>query len=675
MTELRVFLAFAAVCVVALWYVSRGVLASLAPLCAVATAALWFSLCGCFGLLRLGGWVFYAFAAILVLYLLYTHGLRRRPFFFFGYGFWFFLLAGVVMLVMLWAKQPMFTTWDEFSFWGTAHKLAKLYGQLYTTAPVGWAWPATQTPALIAFGYLFQFFGKGFVEWQAYAATDIFMLAAMAALLAPFEKKDWPLALPTALAALLAPFVFTYYMSATSVSSVYADTLADIPMGLGFAAVLACYYADDHKLLADMVPVCLALACLTLTKDIGVSLALVAAVIIGIDYIFVPRPDEQAPEDTGTIRRRILTPTRLRGGLARLGLGLGTVVAAFAGWAFYLGRVSGVSRANSLGGIKELGMADLPLAFLNELFSSEKSEVFRFVTSEMPRRFFSIRINMIGSGFVNTVLILAMLGLAVWLATGGAARLRVILFAVLSTLGFLAYSLLIAMSYIYIMRPEQAYGFDSHERYMYPYYMAWFLAAFVLMCAAARGRQGLWLAAGRLAPAGLAALLFLRVALMVPPQLTLFGVHREEYSLRRQQAAYLQSLCSPLPRDARTFLVYSGDSGIGWLTYCYEFLPWQLDYSYGGGQQAVREKQPDGTTLVRPVTRLEWERHLVSTGCDVVLIVDADEDFRQKFAYAFTDRLQDYDNGLTQYYQVNVNGERITLSPVRDLSTLQSTTQ
>ena len=63
MTDARVLLAFAALCVLALWYVCAGVKASLAPLCALGSAVVWFSAFGMAGLLRVGGWLFYLVCA------------------------------------------------------------------------------------------------------------------------------------------------------------------------------------------------------------------------------------------------------------------------------------------------------------------------------------------------------------------------------------------------------------------------------------------------------------------------------------------------------------------------------------------------------------------------------------------------------------------------------------
>lgn len=674
MTEIRVLLAFGALCLFTLWFISRGVLASLAPLCAVCSTALWFSLWGCFGHMWLGGVIYYGFILALIPYFIITHFVRRRPFYFFGFGFWFFVLGGLLVIALLWAGQPKFATWDEFSFWGTSQKLAKLYGQLYTTAPVGWAWHATQTPALIGFGYFFQFFGQGFLEWQVYAACDIFMLSAMAALVAPFEKKDWNVAVPTMLMAVIAPFVFTLYRSVTSPSAIYADSLSDIPMGFMFAAALAAYYAEDHALLSDMVPPCLALAVLTLTKDIGFSFALVAVVIMAADYLFAYTPAPQlATENTVSVQEAVpkrITPKRVRGGLARLGLGLAATLAAFGGWAFYLKLAFGINRTESLGGVQELGMLQMPGVFFAELFSGSQSEVFTYVTTQIPQNFLHVRINMVGTGLINVMLIAAMLALAAFMAKKHAHRLRCIWFGVLSALGFFAYNLLIAMTYIYLFRPEQALVLEGHERYMYSYYIPWFLVSFMLLAMSAKGLSGWRAAAARLAPAALCGLLFLRVWLMVPVQYTVFGINSAEYALQRQESADIQALRNPLPPESRIFLVNTDPYGLGWFKYCYEFLPWQLDYSYGGGELLIREKQEDGTILKTPVSLNEFKNHLKTNKCDIVLVVDADEDFVRKYSPAFEDGMQGYLSEKTQYYMVAEEENDIVLKPVYNFEVL-----
>lgn len=718
MDNLRILLAFAALLALALFYVRLGLSASLAPLCAVGTVALWLSLAGALGFLRAGGWLLYLFCAGCAVFLLWQGIARKkqppRP----GFGFWFFALGGLGFMVLLWLRQPLFAGWDEFSLWGTAAKLMKLNDELYTTAPVGWIWTPTQKPAYIVFGYFFQFFGTAFAEWQTYVACDIFLLALLASLFAPFDKKlenHWNAALPLAVLALLIPYVFQHYQQAHAVSAVYMDALGDIPLGLCFAAVFACWYgAPSRRRLSAMAPVAVALALLTMSKDIGFSLALVAAGTVAADYLLAETapgvgtksPDERlaAPKqgagasNTGTpaadmtgmaapavVSKDIsstggaraagksappdpapaLTKKRRFGGFAlRLALGLAAVLAPFAAWEAYTGAISGGNRLDSAVTEGGVGLLQAPFRLAQEVLSPDKTDFFNQITGSMTQFFFTSRGNMLGSGLLLALLVFGLLGLSCLLYKSRAHRRRCVLFGVLSTLGFAAYYYLVVLtSYLYIFRPEQALAFESYDRYVYPYYIGWLLGAVVLLCAGLASAQGRWVPVGKLALLGLAAAVFLRVGLLIPPHYTVLGVHPDEFSERREFNAHVDSLKPLLDPAGRTFLVKSGDNGIGWFMYCHQLLPWQLDYSFGGVLEQ-RDRQPDGTVQRRPVTPEELVAHLLESGCTTVYIDFADYDFIQTYGALFSDGLAAYQNGRASLYTVRPGGGGVVLEPV-----------
>ena len=660
MDNLRILLAFAALLALALFYVRLGLSASLAPLCAVGTVALWLSLAGGLGFLRAGGWLLYLFCAGCAVFLLWQGIARKkqppRP----GFGFWFFALGGLGFIVLLWLRQPLFAGWDEFSLWGTAAKLMKLNDELYTTAPVGWIWTPTQKPAYIVFGYFFQFFGTSFAEWQTYVACDIFLLALLATLFAPFDKKlknHWNAALPLAVLALLVPYVFQHYQEAHAVSAVYMDALGDIPLGLCFAAVFACWYgAPDKRRLSAMVPVAVALALLTTTKDIGFSLALVAAAMVAADYLLAETAPGPAPS---------LTKRRRLGGFAlRLALGLAAVLVPFTAWEAYTGAISGASRLDSAVTEGGVGLLQAPLLLVRDMASPNKTNFFNQITGSMTQFFFTSRGNMLGSGLAIALLVFALLGLSCLICTNRGHRRRCVLFGALSTLGFAAYYYLVVLtSYLYIFRPEQALAFESYDRYVYPYYIGWLLGAVVLLCTGLASAQARWVPVGKLALLGLAAAVFLRVGLLIPPHYTVLGVHPDEFSERREFNAHVDSLKPLLDPAGRTFLVKSGDNGIGWFMYCHQLLPWQLDYSFGGVLEQ-RERQPDGTVQRRPVTPEELVAHLLESGCTTVYIDFADYDFIQTYGALFSDGLAAYQNGRASLYTVRPGGGGVVLEPV-----------
>ncbi len=525
MTDARVLLALAALVVLTLVYVSAGVQSALAPLCAAATTALWFAAMGCLGWLWAGGWAYYLLCALGAGWLVWRHILKKCLLPRLGFGFWFFVAASLCAVLLLWVRQPMFSGWDEFSFWGTADKVVKLYDELYTTAPVGWGWPATQSPALPVFGYFTQFFGGGFSEWQAYAGRDIFQLAALSALLAPFARRHWDAALPAALLGILAPFALSQYHTAVQPSAAWMDTLADFPLGLWFFAALAAWYASPRRW-RDMLPVCLALATLTLIKETGLAFALVAAAVMLFDALFEKRA-------AGVTRPR--HATRAAG---RFALAAGASVAAYQAWTLYLTSALGIDRAANVGGARQLSLLQMPLAFVQDLFASERSARFDDMLSGLWRVFANDKVTAFGTGLLTVCVILAVVALAAVLARNPVHRRRCVVFGVLGTLGFAVYRLFIGISYVYVFRAEQLFADD--RRYMMPYYLGWFLAAVLMLCTSVgraapqlpgRARWRVVLAKAGLL--GLCAAVLLRLSLLLPAGYTVAGVNRAEFGHRR----------------------------------------------------------------------------------------------------------------------------------------------
>ena len=685
MADARVLLALAALLCMALFYMRLGVKSALAPLCAVGTVALGLSLFGALGLLRPFGWALYAFAALCAGFLLWeflagrksvteptpaapfhaARGGRRvrarikslrdfpsaalsRP------GFHFFLAASLIIIVILWAKKPLFTGWDEFSLWGVDHKLMKLNDELFTTAPTGWFWSNSQKPAYIAFGYFFQFFGADFAEWQAYAACDVFQLAMLAALFVPLEgrlRKTWTIAIPLGLVALLVPYVFQHYQTVQSVSPAWLDTLGDVPLGLCFAAALACGMGESEPQKAtvgSLLPAAMALALTAMVKDTGFALALVAAVILAVDWFIKADKNARKP--------------RFLGFALRLAGGLGLVIALFAAWEVYTGALSGTSRLDSAVTTGGVGMLEMPFAFFRDL--AGPSPLFTHVITDMAQQFVSKQGNMLGSGLFIALLCLAICAAAALLYKNKAHRLRVGAFAVLSTLGFAAWYWLLTMTYIYIFRADQSAIFESYDRYVYPYYIGWLLGALVLLCVALARGQSRLVPLGRAGLLAFAALLLLRVALLVPMPYTVWGVNTQEYNQRRAFNAKIDALKPYLDPEGRTFWVMSGDLGNGWFMAHHQLLPWMLDYSYGGGELVERDPQPDGTTSLTPVTPDMLADYLVENDITTVYVNFADYDFIQTYGGLFSDGLAAWENDQAGLYTVTVQNGKVTLEPL-----------
>ncbi len=710
MTDYRVFAAFAQLVVLALLFCSLRVRPSLGPLCAVGTTVCFFTLAGLLGVLPAAGWVFYALCFLALVWLLLRHTLQKKPLPRMGGGFWLFVAAGLFVCVAFLIKRPEYATWDEFSTWGISAKLAKLYDTLPSMAPAGWIWPNTQPPALALLSYFVQFFGPGFSAWQAYAAVDFLLFACVAALLSPFDpcalaahagglgvngldgdadgkdkdddgedgnapRPQWPVAFGLGVAAVLAPFVFQHTGAVVAMSPVYLDSLADIPMGFLFAAMLVAWYAAANSaapLWARLLPVVLAAATLTLTKETGFVFALMAAALILADMLFAKR----AP---GVSRGK--KALRLLAAFAALAA---AVAGFFLLWHWHAGVVSG-GISTEVSAAEGMGQLDMLLAAVRELFSPAKSEHFRSVMNQMGVAFFTQRAGLFGTGAMAALGFTAMGVLAAFLAGRPAQRRRCVVFTALAPLAFAAYYLFLSFLYIYVFTQEQT--LTSYHRYLMTFFLGWFLAALALLAmsvaGAVAGRDNLGAAsasaasgsdtarrrgvvaalAGKAAVLGIATVFCLLFWRNVPVAYSVFGFNAAAYANERAFLADAAGTAAALPENGKTFLISTGDNGLKWFQYHYAFQPRQMDYSYGGGEFLERTKLAGGFVEKRHIGPAEWRQYLIDEGVTTVLIDSADDAFRAEYGRLFSDGMAAYFSGETNLYNVEISGGKATLTP------------
>ena len=597
--------------------------APLAPFAALCATMVWFSAAGMLGVLAAAGWLYFVLAAAAWV-LAFRPGAKQPASALKAPGFAaFFVLSAALLAFFAW-RQPMFSTWDEFSFWGTAAKIVKTSGGLYVNADIGWAWVGTHRPALVVLGWFFQFFGE-YAEWRVLAAYDILLLSIFAALTAGCEKgkpRQW---VPALGFGFLLPFVITLYGSVTRPTDLYASALSDIPLGLTFGGALAVYYINEKKALW---PSALVLAALCLEKDTGFALALVAAGLIAADGAFALLM-EKAP-----LRRWARPAAGWAGLFVTCGL-------SFLSWQKYLS-VASVADTSNVGGTEEMGMAEMVITGVKELLGIGRTEKFTTIMGGLVRALFTSKTTMVGPFAVVVALAAAMAVGAVILTKDKALRRQAGLFAVLGTAGFAAYFFFIGLTYVYVFRDEVSDGLVGFERYMYPYLLGWLLAsaALVLRAMGSERIQGLLQTGFAVMTLALAALVWLRL----PFSLTVFGGGDAAYAERwatRDEAAQVQAA---VPEDAHIFFVSQGDDGSRWFLYSYELYPWYLDYSGndgqgGGGTFALPGALEEDTLYYHPYTAGELLECIRDRGCDYVFVERSDDLFADGYAALFSDGL------------------------------------
>ncbi|MDL2325182.1 hypothetical protein LJC61_08590, partial [Ruminococcaceae bacterium OttesenSCG-928-A16] len=631
-------------------------------------------------------------------------------------AFLLFVLVGFAVIFYLGIRQPMLHEWDEYSLWGTIVKLMKLNNELYTTAPNGFAWATTQTPTLPALAYFVQFFGT-FAVWKIYVAYALLLLSVVSALVGAVPLRQYQLAVPLAIVGLLTPWVFTVYARQYEAKFIWLSAYGDMPAGMLFGGALLLYFGLRQQK-APLWPVTVALAALALVKDNTFVFALAAAGIMVVDLLFaVQKSPKEAPKQPFAARLRGLfgkntNPLRqpgsytITGWLGHAALFLGVAAAPYMLWGRYIGKVvSARQAAGMVDPASESPFASL-LVGAKMLFGlEERTEWFSETLSAMQQQFFwafkystnpatgewatskvpgGAAIGMLGGGLAIVVVITLLFLTAVVLAQNNKMRLRIAAAYVCSWLCFLGYSFELLISFVFILGEGQGLT-PSYNRYMYGYYIAWFLLAVWFLAQAAQGRSSTAQAGQKkLAPGlaggavlALAALLMLRSNMMLPLQNSDIGYPVAAYSKQHTQAAFAASVANALEEDPqRIFFVSQGEgSDLKWFQYHFYLLPHVIDYS--GVPQKVGGAGGGGGTYTAPellngenplayntYSQQELQAYITQNNCTYMLIEDLDERFIASYSSLFTDGLEQAEEGNTVLYKVQGAGSSLQFVPV-----------
>lgn len=673
---------------------------ALAPLAALGIISLWLTIAGMAGLLAPAVWLLLAASAALGVWALASRGKQGGWRALFSPGAALFWALAVSFAVYFAIRQPLFSDFDEFSFWGPAAKLTCLNDSLYTTGEIGWAWQATQTPGLIVLSYFVQFLGQ-FAPWKVYLAYDLLLFACFAAVLGRVTWRRWPLAVPLAVIAWLTPWFFTVYNRTIELCGVYMTSYGDIPSGIVFGGAVAYWLAvreDGPRL--SILPV---LVLVGNIKSNTFVLALLAAGLAAADWLFfAPQPALRQPSD-GLFKADGAASSaprpRWRGLARRAGFGaalLAAPMAMYLAWGRY---IAGLVQQNAAaGGMGETSPSTVSVAVsgirmllglpVGEYYEARRAQFFA-AADGMRQAFFQSRLSMLGigedflrrrgapewlalamgSGVLVTLLILLLLIAAAVLAGRGQLRRRIALLGALSAAGFVGYNFMLALSYGFIFRPEQAEALIDYNRYIDSFYLGWFLLALTALALALQSRAAR--PALRLLGQGglvlLAALMLLRVDQMVLPQFSVLGFSDAAFADQRIQQARADAVTAAAEPGSRIFLVSQGDDGLDWFEYSYDLLPLVLDYSGdrdkggGGGTfglAALRPPEEDYTRwyYYHPYTAAEWAAAVRASGCRYIFVDRLDEIFTESYAPLFADGLAEAEAGRTLLYEVREDG-------------------
>lgn len=654
--------------------------AGIAPLTALSAIAAVLTLAGMAGVLYPAAWAVYALCVAGGVWAFWprkgqTPGWKAL----FTPGsvvFWGMTLAFAVYFFI---RQPLATGFDELNLWATAVKVTKVDNSLYSTATLGTPWAVTQNPGLPLVSYFFQFFGS-YADWKIYLAYDALYFSCFAAVLSALPWKKWRVAVPLAAVLWCTPFFFTIYNHTIYLADTYLTSYGDVPAGLVFGGAVAAWLAlrqmDGPKW--AVLPI-LALAANLKANDFVLSLA--AAGLIAVDAWFFC----DAPFKRGIARRT--------------GFAAACFAAPMAVYYLWNVRYVGwlVARNSSSGGVGETSAAlsDVVINGIKILlgqpvegFFAERQPQFLQAMADMGAQFWTDagKLSMIGQGRNVVLLILAIFAVAFVVAAGGRLRARIAALAGLSTLCFGGYNLMLALSYGFIFTPDQTANLVDYNRYIYSYYIGWFLIALACLTVALlpqteqrflKEKDGptvlfhqyapRWGLAGQGAVLLLVAAMLLRQGQLVLPQLSVLGFADSEFSDRRSIRAEAELVCSYLEPDDRVFFVSQGDNGERWFSAVFDFYPILVDYSGivsemigGGGELGLPELQPQEegpkNFYYHGFTAEELDAVVRGNGCTVLYLQTIDDIFVESYQDLFTDGLAAALDGETLLYRVTDEG-------------------
>ncbi len=463
-----------------------------------------------------------------------------------------FISACVFMLIILSKTQPIMHQWDEFSFWGIAAKLVKNHDAIYTyykSSMLGSSIP----PALPILSYFFQWSLPQFSEWLSFYAYDVLFFAVYGAVTSVFdEKKKYGAPIVFFICCLL-PYFFDMTGKISHVEAMYISVYSDIPLALLFVGVVAVYFSSVKTDSRNVLPVLPVITMLTFAKDMGLALSCIAIFVIFFDML-VSKNEYSFLKIKGIFGKILATATMLI-----------TTGGSFILWSMHINKVLAVNRTE-FGGATGMGMGRMLINGVVELLiPSQRSQKFSAILKSMVHAFFNTKVCMIGSGIVITTVI-STIFICMFIIGNKHDKLQSIIIYITSFIGFIGYYIFHLFLYVYVFR-DDAYTLASYNRYMYVYYIGWFVIALIGLSKVSVERDK---------PVAMAILTSILLAFFVicgyylKAENTFFFLDNDSYTIRRNvqdKVEFLKASIDP----GKVVLVYNGeDAGFTWFIYTFE---------------------------------------------------------------------------------------------------------
>ena len=538
-------------------------------------------------------------------------------------GLVLFLGGAAFFWVLFFVQQPMFTQWDEFTAWGLAPKMVVERGAFYVADPVNlkasFTYPAT---SLVTF--LFQPFGV-WSEWACLAALDTLALACVAAATA-LPRDRWYSGVLVFAAGVLLPYFFRD-PTPGAYATQYVNAMADLPMAMLFGGTL-CLYLGTQRRRGIFWLTALPLALLTLTKDICFAYGLIAAFLIGLDWL---------ARAEGPFRKRLVPALLHAGGLAVV------VVAAFLSWSRYTAAVTPTADTAASVGSAGLSYGAVLTGGIKQLLGIGRDNKFAQIMAAMGDAFFTRRICLLGGGAL-AVLAITLVAAAAWLAAEkGPARRGIHVMHLGVAFCFAALYAFHLILYYYNFSDVEGLALKDYDRYLTPYYQAWMLTMLCQLATAARGKLG------RTALGGAAAVIVAVFCWRGVPAAGFWTGADSLYTLRADVEQRAETMNTVLNWGDRVLALSQGDDATRWYYYRYE-LTAQVVNGFGGfyGRLGETEDRWD-SDFMNLVESENWTlydykavcvpdtlvAYMAEKDCDYLLIDRADDYLQREFSPLF----------------------------------------
>jgi len=335
-----------------------------------------------------------------------------------------------------------FISWDEFSHWGIVVKHMYSLDALGSIHGSRLLFP-DYFPGISLFEYFFSRANSTFVEYPVFIASN-FLFFSMAA---TFIKKIDVKSVLFTMAFILGPLITGLASSAAFFSNILVDIL--IGSIFGFSVIIYLRYWHDVRDIFGVILFSTSLAILTISKDIGIVLALLVVAVCALDMLLYKRKEASRVFVRGDKRKTVKQ-------LALLALPALTIVISWLLFKLNL-KLSGVHSSwqdLNIGNLITGNLKDYQVAVIKNFWRN----YFNVPDYPIPVSF-----------FWSMVALLGVLSLwSIFIKNRQVAK-RVLTVGFSLFIGSFLYGLLIVSLYVLIFSEYEAAKLASYERYMGTY--------------------------------------------------------------------------------------------------------------------------------------------------------------------------------------------------------------